>query len=80
MCERVEAIFDDISNTFNQSFVYSKLVIAWSGSSNDIRNIPYRLGVRVAPALCVIKNGKMINYLIEFISKEQMIDWINKTL
>ncbi|MDR2369238.1 MAG: hypothetical protein LBD63_01240 [Mycoplasmataceae bacterium] len=76
-CEKVEPIFTELSRECEYPCL--KMVI-YTTSPAEVKKIPFDFGMRMAPALAIFRNGKLLNYTIEFIDQKQMMGFVIATL
>ncbi len=73
-CRAVAPIIDEISKEFEGKVAVAKLNV------DEAQNAPSRFGIRAIPTLIVFKDGEVVEQVTGAVSKENIVDMINKAL
>ena len=73
-CRAVAPIIDEISKEFEGKVAVAKLNV------DEAQTAPSRFGIRAIPTLIVFKDGEVVEQVTGAVSKENIVEMINKAL
>ncbi len=73
-CRAVAPIIDEISKEFDGKVAVAKLNV------DEAQTAPSRFGIRAIPTLIVFKDGEVVEQVTGAVSKENIVEMINKAL
>lgn len=71
-CKMLAPVLDEIDAEIGDKVKISKLNV------DENPEIPGRFGVLSIPTLILFKDGKEVNKMVGFQSKEQLLEWLNE--